>query len=243
MIKLFILSLITLIFKLVNGDQTVLTTTLNNLQERSIAVLDQENFISAVMLNAATDYEKYTTVMRQEGLEFPPELLQFIIEISTYQISEFPTSVYISTFPFDQFQTFITHFSWISDYYSEYDVTSFKVPSDYSVITTTIELDAKVSSFDSSNLSSKSISIISSTVDSYKILSTSQSISNSISSSTRIANIPTSTAISKSFSSSSSSSSSPSSSPFVSPISSTHNNANSLIIPNTLLFFLVSLFL
>lgn len=236
------------IFSIVKCEQTVITTTLNNLEERSAAILNQQGFISAIMLDAATNFARYTTIMEEENLEFPPEILQFIIEISSYQISDFPTSIYIQTFPFENFQTFITHFSWISTYLNDYSMTSFKVPTDYSILTTTIELNLESNSILSTSLTS---SIISSTLNPYNFLTSVISSTNGVSSSVATSLVATSSVATSSTikqstlsTSSSSFSSSASSSTTVSSISTSKSqNSATILVPNTLLFVLISLFI
>lgn len=119
----------------------VVTTTLNSLEERSVAVLDQESFIRTVMLDAATDIGRYSSVMYSENIEIPQKLLQFIVQINKYDVSAFPTSIFIQSFPFEDFGTFITHFPWMTSYMSACSITQFKVPSEYAVFTTTVEAD------------------------------------------------------------------------------------------------------
>lgn len=224
----------------VKGDTTVITTTLNSAQERSAAILDQQYFISRVMVDADTNYASYTSVMAEEGIEFPAEMLQFIIEMQTYEITDFATSVYISDFPFNAFSSFITNFPWISSYMSEYSMTTFKVPADYSVITTTIVNNEATQATASAGQSASS-SLVSSTVSSVgsNINSIHSSNSKYIVSSTSPAN----SSSSSSSNSSSSSSSSASASSSVSSIQSSSQNAAMILVPNTILFLLLSLFI
>lgn len=220
------------------ADDSIITTTLNSQQERSAAIVDQESFIQAVLLDAATNYDEYTSIMLSKSIQFPPALMQFLVELDTYQLSEFPTSVYTSDFPFTDFQTFITNFPWIEGYMSQYSMSTFKVPSDYSVLTLT-ENNAVSVAVSATPVSSSAMSILSPTAS---ISSSSSSLFSSIVSAT--SSPLASTAILDSSSTSSdpisSSSSSVGSGVSIISSSSSHNAANT-IVPNIAFVFLLFL--
>lgn len=108
-----------------------ITTTLNSYDQKSVAIIEQASFIQEVLLDAVLTNARYTSVMVSKGIDIPPQLVQFILELNQDDKTAFPTSLYIKDFPFTQFQTFITHFPWITTFLLENGLTQFKVPSDY----------------------------------------------------------------------------------------------------------------
>lgn len=126
------------------ANETI-TTTLDSSQERSVAVVSQESFIYNIMLDAANNNNnRYTSVMIEKSMELPPELVQFILQLNTVDVSEFPTSMFVQSFPFSVFNTFITNFPWMDSYLSEYDMSTFKLPQDYATVLITITDSATV---------------------------------------------------------------------------------------------------
>lgn len=237
------LALCVCIFLSVADSVEVVTTTLNSQQERSVAVLDQESFIYTVMLDAATDMGKYSSVMYEKNIEIPQNLLQFIVKINTYEISAFPTSIFISSFPFEDFKTFVTNFPWMSDYLSSCSMTEFKVPSEYSVITTT--LHGGEASVATNNVSPTAASSIAPSTSSITSVSSVSSTFPTVSSAARSTN-PSETSsffagsitFNSSTSSNSSISSFYSSSSGPSSVSSSSHNAAVDLTPGTIFFFI-----
>lgn len=165
----------------------VITTTLTNtLEERSYAIVEQETFINTVLLDALQENNKYQSVMQSKGIEFPPELMQFYIQLNTYEVDNFATSLFIQSFPFDQFATFITNFDWLSTYMNELSMTEFKVPNDYHVMTITnndlVSSSQVVSTSRISSIPSSTASILSHSSSTISSATTSSSSSNIVSS-------------------------------------------------------------
>lgn len=118
-----------------------ITTTLNSYDQKSVAIVEQASFIQEVLLDAVLTNARYTSVMVSKGIDIPPQLVQFILELNQDDKTAFPTSLYIKDFPFTQFQTFITHFPWITTFLMENGLTQFKVPSDYQTMIITDNSD------------------------------------------------------------------------------------------------------
>ncbi|CAI8501783.1 unnamed protein product [Pichia kudriavzevii] len=115
----------------------IITTTLDSAGEKTAAVVEQEDFIKAIMRDALASQDKYASVMTEKSMEVPPELLQFLLALDNVEITDFPTASFADHFPFDEFATFVTNFPWYSSYLTENGLTSFKQPSDFSTIVIT----------------------------------------------------------------------------------------------------------
>ena len=139
-------STISAVLTLVNGDEVITVTNTNTMSERSMAIVEQEAFIQTVLLDALQDTGKYYDLINDKNIEFPPALMQFYAQLNTYPANSFPTSLFVQSFPFKEFQTFITNFPWVETYMEELSMTTFRGPDDYAVMTVTKDADVTVSS-------------------------------------------------------------------------------------------------
>ena len=139
-------STLSAVLTLVNGNEVITVTNTNTMSERSMAIVEQEAFIQTVLLDALQDTGKYYDLINDKNIEFPPALMQFYAQLNTYPANSFPTSLFVQSFPFNEFQTFITNFPWVETYMEELSMTTFRGPDDYAVMTVTKDADVTVSS-------------------------------------------------------------------------------------------------
>ncbi|ODV87247.1 hypothetical protein CANARDRAFT_190154, partial [[Candida] arabinofermentans NRRL YB-2248] len=64
-------------------------------------------------------------------LDFPQDLLQFYVDLSDETGTEFPTSLFLSRFPFTEFQTFASALPWYTSLLKEAQASTFYLPSDF----------------------------------------------------------------------------------------------------------------
>jgi hypothetical protein len=141
-----LISTLSAVLTLVNGNEDITVTNTNTMSERSMAIVEQEAFIQTVLLDALQDTGKYYDLINDKNIEFPPALMQFYAQLNTYPANSFPTSLFVQSFPFKEFQTFITNFPWVETYMEELSMTTFRGPDDYAVMTVTKDADVTVSS-------------------------------------------------------------------------------------------------
>lgn len=108
--------------------------TLDNLEQRSSALIEQENFIEDAIINIAEDYGQYTSYMAKHNMEFPQALMQFYVYMTAETDSDFPTSLFASQFPFTDFYTYITAFPWYTSLLEEAGATTFYLPEHYATV-------------------------------------------------------------------------------------------------------------
>ncbi|TID31341.1 hypothetical protein CANINC_000052 [Pichia inconspicua] len=158
-----LLALIAGVFAQTTVFTTTTTTTRDPAAAATEAAAEQQQFLLTVILDAFKNAGRYQSVMEQEGMALPPELIQFVAELKVQDSDHgFPTSLFANRFPFTQFATFVEKFTWVSTYYDP-GMTTFKVPSEFAtqvieeVITSTIdgsESSTTAVSFQPSNVSS-----------------------------------------------------------------------------------------
>jgi hypothetical protein len=225
------MKLVKLLFTVINIVYVLantITTTLNSIEQRSVAVIEQATFINELLKDAVFSKDRYTSVMVNQGIDFPPELVQFMLQINTVQVNSFPTSEFIKSFPFTQFATFITNFPWVTTFLNENGMIEFKVPSDYQVMTIT-QTDENVINTQSVTGVESNVMMVSSTQMTFSTPSTTI-ISSQVASTSAVTSKSSNVAIPTSFtfSSFSSSSSSFSSASIQSLSSTSHNEGNIL---------------
>lgn len=144
----FTLPLIALVAS-VFAETTVFTTTVTTTRDPAAAATEaaaeQQQFLLTVILDAFKNAGRYQSVMEQEGMALPPELIQFVAELKVQDSDHgFPTSLFANRFPFTQFSTFVDKFPWVTTYYDP-GMSTFKVPSEFltqvveEVITSTLD--------------------------------------------------------------------------------------------------------
>jgi hypothetical protein len=178
---------ISAVLTLVNGNEVITVTNTNTMSERSMAIVEQEAFIQTVLLDALQDTGKYYDLINDKNIEFPPALMQFYAQLNTYPANSFPTSLFVQSFPFNEFQTFITNFPWVETYMEELSMTTFRGPDDYAVMTVTKDADVTVSSRATATAAIGATSTVAKVTQS-TITSTSSSTSSTSSSSSESSN-------------------------------------------------------
>lgn len=177
-------STLSAVLTLVNGNEVITVTNTNTMSERSLAIVEQEAFIQTVLLDALQDTGKYYDLINDKNIEFPPALMQFYAQLNTYPANSFPTSLFVQSFPFNEFQTFITNFPWVETYMEELSMTTFRGPDDYAVMTVTKDADVTVSSRATATAATGATSTVASVTQSTNTITTTSSNTSSSTSST-----------------------------------------------------------
>lgn len=112
------------------------TTTLSNnnnspsitAHAREIAASKDYSFFLGFINDFNTRYEDYVSYMRKEKINLPQKLANYYNRLAAFKSSINLQDDIASTFPFEEFNTFITNFPWYSSLLDESGVTTIIMP-------------------------------------------------------------------------------------------------------------------
>lgn len=115
------------------GQTAVITTTLSPAEQTNAAVVAQQdalgNIVQGIFLT--------TSLMNFLNNQYPPELLKFMASIYNYDGSDFPTSIFVDSFPFSEFESVFNAAPWKDTFLAEQGISTINDPSYYAVMTIT----------------------------------------------------------------------------------------------------------
>ncbi|GMM27729.1 hypothetical protein DAMA08_004450 [Martiniozyma asiatica (nom. inval.)] len=123
----------------------LITTTLSPAQQTSAAVIGQKSLLEqlAYDIYSNTNYDDYLSTSNDQA---QTEIYDFIVKLGNYNGNDFPTSIFVDSFPFDEYTLFMAKIPWYSSLLKKNGASTLLVPSDYAVETITTSDDETFSS-------------------------------------------------------------------------------------------------
>ncbi|CCH59692.1 hypothetical protein TBLA_0B08760 [Henningerozyma blattae CBS 6284] len=145
-----------IIIYLVSALQIVIAQDVTQVARSKAADVDYSLFLE-FLNDFNTRFQVYTSYMGQENIKLPQKLADYYNHLAGIPSSIDLKSDIIKTFPFDEFNTFITAFPWYESMLSSVSLTAVKVPADF------LTSNEAITSSSSSSSTSVGASISSST--------------------------------------------------------------------------------
>ncbi|CAB4257102.1 similar to Saccharomyces cerevisiae YLR040C Putative protein of unknown function [Maudiozyma barnettii] len=118
---------------------------------RSMAEDKDFNFFIAFLNDFDKNYPSYTSYMIEHHLKLPQEVADYYNHLAKLPSTVDLENDIINSFPYTQFQTFVTHFPWYTSLLKDGHITTMYLPRDFDSMGTEDDLETSVDPLTTTN--------------------------------------------------------------------------------------------